>query len=77
MSSLLEPNDTGLALTVNGEPLAVAPGSSVTDLLARIGLAERKVAVERNLEIVPRSQYTTTRLADGDAIEIVHFIGGG
>lgn len=68
---------TEWALTVNGETRAIQPGSSVTDLLALIGLAERKVAVERNLEIVPRSQYGSTILAAGDAIEIVHFIGGG
>lgn len=67
----------GLALTVNGEARHVPPGSSVTQLLALIGLAERKVAVERNMEIVPRSEYATTQLAPGDAIEIVHFIGGG
>jgi thiamine biosynthesis protein ThiS len=66
-----------LRLTVNGEARSVPPGLSVADLLAEIGLAARKVAVERNLEIVPRSQYATTALADGDAIEIVHFIGGG
>jgi thiamine biosynthesis protein ThiS len=66
-----------LKLTVNGEARQMAAGLSVADLLAEIGLAARKVAVERNLEIVPRSQYATTQLADGDAIEIVHFIGGG
>lgn len=66
-----------LRLTVNGEARTVPPGLTVADLLAEIGLAARKVAVERNLEIVPRSQYATTALADGDAIEIVHFIGGG
>ncbi|WP_424814228.1 sulfur carrier protein ThiS [Roseococcus sp. YIM B11640] len=66
-----------MALTVNGEPREVPPGTSVATLLAGIGLAERKVAVERNLEIVPRSQYATTMLSAGDAIEIVHFIGGG
>lgn len=66
-----------LKLTVNGEGRDLPGGSSVADLLAEIGLAARKVAVERNLEIVPRSQYATTLLADGDAIEIVHFIGGG
>lgn len=66
-----------LKLTVNGEARDVPAGHSVLDLLAEIGLAARKVAVERNLEIVPRSQYATTRLTDGDAIEIVHFIGGG
>jgi sulfur carrier protein len=66
-----------IALAVNGEARAVPAGTSVTGLLAEIGLAERKVAVERNLEIVPRSQYSTTMLSAGDAIEIVHFIGGG
>ncbi|WP_450104021.1 sulfur carrier protein ThiS [Sediminicoccus rosea] len=66
-----------LKLTVNGEARSVPAGLTVADLLAEIGLAARKVAVERNLEIVPRSQYATTALADGDAIEIVHFIGGG
>jgi thiamine biosynthesis protein ThiS len=66
-----------LKLTVNGEARHVPQGLTVAGLLAEIGLAERKVAVERNLEIVPRSQYATTALADGDAIEIVHFIGGG
>jgi len=67
----------GLALTVNGEARHVPRGSSVMDLLALIGLAERKIAVERNLKIVPRSQYAVTQLDAGDAIEIVHFIGGG
>ena len=66
-----------LRLTVNGEARLVPSGLTVADLLAEIGLAARKVAVERNLEIVPRSQYATTALTDGDAIEIVHFIGGG
>jgi thiamine biosynthesis protein ThiS len=51
--------------------------SSVAALVAELGLDARKVAVERNLEIVPRSAYGQTALADGDRIEIVHFIGGG
>jgi len=76
MNHTIETEGT-LTLSVNGEARAVPPGSSVADLLALIGLAERKVAVERNLEIVPRSQYGTTLLAAGDGIEIVHFIGGG
>ena len=66
-----------IRLTVNGAMRDLAQGQTVLDLLADIGLAARKVAVERNLEIVPRSQYATIRLADGDAIEIVHVIGGG
>jgi thiamine biosynthesis protein ThiS len=64
-------------LTVNGEPRAVPGVSLVAELVSALGLDARKVAVERNLEIVPRSAYGRTRLADGDRIEIVHFIGGG
>nr|WP_328805686.1 sulfur carrier protein ThiS [Sabulicella rubraurantiaca] len=66
-----------MTLSVNGETRALPGGATVADLLAEIGLAARKVAVERNLEIVPRSQYGATVLASGDTIEIVHFIGGG
>jgi thiamine biosynthesis protein ThiS len=50
---------------------------TVAELVAALGLDARKVAVERNLEIVPRSAYRRTELADGDQVEIVHFIGGG
>ena len=64
-------------LTVNGEPRAFAALASLLDLVAALGLDARKVAVEHNLEIVPRSAYGRTALADGDRIEIVHFIGGG
>jgi thiamine biosynthesis protein ThiS len=66
-----------LNLTVNGEPRAFPPLGDVAALVAELGLDARKVAVERNLEIVPRSAYGRTALADGDRIEIVHFIGGG
>lgn len=64
-------------LILNGEPRTVAGVSDVAGLVAQLGLDARKVAVERNLEIVPRSAYAKTALADGDRIEIVHFIGGG
>ncbi len=66
-----------IAITVNGEGREVPEGASVADLLALAGLDTRKVAVERNEEIVPRSTYAETRLAPGDRLEIVHFIGGG
>ncbi len=66
-----------MKLTVNGEPRELSDGANVTDLLASIDLPVDKVAVERNLEIVPRSTYGATSLKDGDKIEIVHFIGGG
>ena len=67
----------GADITVNGEARAVPPGATVASLLADLGLAERKVAIERNLEIVPRSLFAQTRLAPGDALEVVTFVGGG
>ncbi|MEI7572633.1 MAG: sulfur carrier protein ThiS [Phenylobacterium sp.] len=66
-----------MALILNGEPRRLEAVENVADLVAALGLEPRKVAVERNLEIVPRSAYGQTHLADGDRIEIVHFIGGG
>ena len=66
-----------MTLTINGEQKAFGGMSNVAALVAELGLDPRKVAVERNLEIVPRSAYGQTALADGDRIEIVHFIGGG
>jgi thiamine biosynthesis protein ThiS len=66
-----------LQLTVNGETRAFPPLPDLAALVSVLGLDGRKVAIERNLEIVPRSAYGKTRLLDGDRIEIVHFIGGG
>jgi sulfur carrier protein len=66
-----------MRLLLNGDEREIAEVSSVADLVASLGLDSRKVAVERNLEIVPRSTYADTVLADGDRIEIVTFIGGG
>ncbi len=66
-----------MQLTINGEHRDFTAALSVTELLENLGLDPRKVALERNLEIVPKSAYAATRLADGDRLEIVHFIGGG
>ncbi|NKJ00215.1 sulfur carrier protein ThiS [Novosphingobium sp. SG707] len=66
-----------ISLTVNGEPRRIAHGASVADLVADIGLNPAKVAVERNAIIVPRSTLADVALADGDVLEIVHFVGGG
>jgi len=66
-----------MTVTVNGEARIFSTATTVAALLAAIGLDVRKVAVERNEEIVPRSLYAATALAQGDALEIVHFIGGG
>lgn len=66
-----------MRLTINGDAREIPDGLTVSALLAHLGLPERKIAVERNLEIVPKSQYQATGLSAGDRIEIVHFIGGG
>lgn len=65
------------SITVNGKTERLTEPTTVEGLLARLGIERRKVAVERNLEIVPRSEYEKTWLAEGDQLEIVHFIGGG
>ncbi len=66
-----------ISLSINGEQRQFAAVLSIQQLLDELGLDARKVALERNLEIVPKSAYQGTRLAEGDRIEIVHFIGGG
>ncbi|MBW8814661.1 MAG: sulfur carrier protein ThiS [Caulobacterales bacterium] len=66
-----------MQLTINGEPRTFEGATSLAELVAALGLNTRKVAVERNLEIVPRSAYGITTLMDGDRIEIVQFVGGG
>lgn len=66
-----------ITITVNGEARALAGPVTVQSLLNGLGLDLRKVAVERNEEIVPRARYGLTGLAAGDQLEIVHFIGGG
>jgi thiamine biosynthesis protein ThiS len=66
-----------MQLTINGEARQYDALASLSSLIEALGLDPRKVAIERNLEIVPRSTYAATPLADGDRIEIVHFIGGG
>ena len=66
-----------LSVTINGETRSVAAGTTIAALVAEIGLDPARVAVERNLEIVPRSTLASVQVADGDAFEIVHFVGGG
>lgn len=66
-----------MRLTINGEERELEGVFDVAGLIARLDLDPRKVAVERNLEIVPRSTYAAVRLEAGDRIEIVQFVGGG
>lgn len=63
-------------IQVNGETRTVA-ATTILGLVEELGLDARKVAVERNLEIVPRSLHAATTLAEGDRIELVQFVGGG
>lgn len=62
---------------INDEAKTVENGTTLTALAERLGLDMRKVAMEVNLTIIPRSQYSETLLSEGDKIEIVQFIGGG
>ncbi len=66
-----------LKIVVNGQRHQVAEGSTVRSLVEWLGLTEGPVAVERNREVVPRAEHASVVLADGDSIEIVHFVGGG
>lgn len=74
---MVSENPAELLLTVNGEPRRIAAGATIAELVASIGLDPGKVAVERNAEIAPRSRLGEIVLADGDVLEIVHFVGGG
>lgn len=66
-----------IAITVNGEARAANPGATVADLLAEMGLNQGRVAIEKNLDILPRAKWQETLLEAGDRYEIVHFVGGG
>ena len=66
-----------IAIHVNGDLRHVTVGITLANMLAELGLDPRKVAVERNLEIVPREILDEMPVEDGDAFEIVHFVGGG
>ena len=66
-----------IQITVNGEPRSVAPELPAAQLIELLELGGRRLAMEINREILPRSQYAEHRLSDGDRIEIVQAIGGG
>ena len=66
-----------MQITLNGQPHACAPATTIAQLLESAGYGSRRVAVELNHEIVPRSQHAIRTLADGDQVEIVQAIGGG
>ncbi|QEY60750.1 sulfur carrier protein ThiS [Metapseudomonas lalkuanensis] len=66
-----------MRIQLNGESFELPDGHTVADLISRLDLAGRRVAVELNLDIVPRSQHAATVLSEGDRVEVVHAIGGG
>lgn len=65
------------AIVLNGEPRSIQAQQTLADLLRELGLDSRQVAVERNREVVPRALHGQTVLEDGDALEVVTFVGGG
>ena len=70
-------SDDQIRISVNGELQQLPPDSTVRELLARFEVDPRAVAVERNRQIVPKTDYDRVRLTDGDQLEIVTFVGGG
>lgn len=66
-----------LSVQVNGETVSVRAGCSIAAMLMEIGIDPKRVAVEHNLEVVPRSTLDGVPVAQGDSFEIVHFVGGG
>ena len=66
-----------MKLTLNGEIHTLPDDLTITGLIAHLGLPNKKIAVERNLEVVPKSTFGDVKLTEGDRLEIIHFIGGG
>ena len=69
--------ETAISISVNGETRAAHAGATVADLLKDLGLNSGRVAIERNLEILPRPKWNETQVEPGDRYEIVQFVGGG
>jgi thiamine biosynthesis protein ThiS len=69
--------NAGIQIIVNGETREVPGGLEVSALLSHLGLPAGRVAIERNLEILPRTEWVKTAVQAGDRYEIVHFVGGG
>ena len=67
----------GVRITLNDEPRELPAEATVADLVAGLALGPRRIAVEVNREVVPRADYGAHRLAEGDTVEIIHFVGGG
>ena len=66
-----------MEITLNGEKFTLETGSNIVNLIDKLNLDVDKLAIERNLEIVPKSKFAMTIIEEGDKLELVHFIGGG
>lgn len=66
-----------MQINLNGDLTEVADGASLSDLVAQLELTGKRIAIELNMEIIPRSEHPNTVLAENDTVEIVHAIGGG
>ena len=71
------PMSERIDVVINGQQRQVIAGTTISALIAELGLGDRPVAVERNREVVPRAQHASTVLAAGDRLELVTFVGGG
>jgi thiamine biosynthesis protein ThiS len=69
--------ENAILIQVNGEKRETAPGTTVGGLLSQLGLNAGRVAIEYNLRILPKAKWEETRVAQGDRLEIVQFVGGG
>jgi sulfur carrier protein len=66
-----------MTVTINGERREIPDGLNVVDLLEHLGMRRERVAIERNLDMLPRARWQETRVEPNDRFEIVHFVGGG
>lgn len=66
-----------MTVTINGERREIPDGVNVTEMLEHLGMLRDRVAIERNLNILPRANWSETRVEPNDSFEIVHFVGGG
>ena len=66
-----------MTVTINGEHRDVPDGLNILALLEHLGMSDKRVAIERNLDLLPRARWRETQVESGDRFEIVHFVGGG
>jgi thiamine biosynthesis protein ThiS len=69
--------ESDMQIVLNGEHVEIKESVSIAELLTQLGISLERVAVEVNMDIVPKAKYDAHTLAEGDRVEIVHFVGGG